>query len=999
MKKNLLLPKVLGVLTTLFLSHMLPARSVDPGIAAGVAKHFYQGTKKGRTLAENVSLSLVYPAVPQESDLLFIFNVNNNAGFVIVAADDDVTPILGYSDSGAFDPNDTPESLRKWLDGYEAQIFYVRENRLKADDKIRANWTELQNGVPALSETSGVGPLLQSTWNQGPNENLYTPGATPTGCVATAMAQLMYYWKFPAQGEGFHSYVENDYGALWADFGSSFYNWAIMPWHPNTPNQEISHLMYDCGIALDMNYSPIGSGASTQNVPAVLTRYFKYDPNTAVFKFREGNTDGQWIDLLKQELDALRPMQYRGTGSGGGHSFVCDGYDNNNLFHFNWGWGGSSDGFFNVNALNPGTLGAGGGTGGFNAGQGVVMGIQPDPSLKPDIRMSSVILASYVVSDATPLLFNANFINTGAQAFSGFVNVAAYDLMGNFVIKSSTPDVEYFNVDGAGAYILDNFDFSGLPPGTYSASLVYRTTNNAEWTKIPSGQYNNAVTFEMQSNSPLSIYEKPELSSATVMQGESFSLTTKLQKDVPGGVIIFKVSADLHALDGTWVRQLSELPSVAVVDGFPSEQIEFDVTGVNIAPGTYRIVIWAAPFNTINYMKVNVPNGFNAVTFLTVLPPPPPPDQYEPNNTQASAKLMPLNFAGNVALVSTFGSDHHNPQDEDYYKIVLPSDPAFHYSIAGRLQDAYNNTNGFAYTNDCFWRYHDGANWSGNFDDDMLTPGMNFLAPAGQTLTFFVKPYFAGTSGSYLLELAITKIPVLANDDPCNAISLPVNGIPQTGFSNVNATATPLEINLAPVPGSCLASWCNTETGVQVRHAMWFKFVAPANGAVEISTCGLADFDTQIAMFSVGDCNNSASYTLVAANDDGDGCSGYTSELTTGMAVGHTYYILVDGYEDATGNLGIKVTNLQASGVQNPEASGLLTVSPNPSSGLTHIKLGGGETIEQLQLSDLSGKLVSTLKTAGVETDLNLEGMANGLYLLQVRSGERMFTQKIMVQK
>ena len=186
----------------------------------------------------------------------------------------------------------------------------------------------------------------------------------------------MKYWEYPSQGIGFHSYNEDDYGTLSANFASTTYNWAAMPNNVTSSNNAVATLMYHCGVSVDMNYGVGGSSAQTLDVANALINYFGYSPQIeGLYKTNYSNV--QWINLLKTDLDNNRPIQYAGSGNGGGHSFVCDGYDNNDWFHFNWGWGGSSDGYFDLDYLNPGSLGTGGGTGGFNTNQRAIIGIQP----------------------------------------------------------------------------------------------------------------------------------------------------------------------------------------------------------------------------------------------------------------------------------------------------------------------------------------------------------------------------------------------------------------------------------------------------------------------------------------------------------------------------------------------------------------------------------------------------------------------------------------------
>jgi len=218
-----------------------------------------------------------------------------------------------------------------------------------------------------------VGPLLTTTWNQWPYYNDFCPPGTPTGCVATAMAQIMKYHNHPAQGTGSHSYSHATYGTLSADFGATTYQWNNMPSSltaGSTPEQKnaVATLMYHCGVAVEMNYTPSVSLANSYSFKYALPTYFKYDGGIDLKQRSEyfGN-DAGWHDLLKNELDAGRPIFYAGASSTGGHAFVCDGYDDGGCFHFNWGWSGSGDGWYVTSNL----------VNGYNNSQEIVLNIKP----------------------------------------------------------------------------------------------------------------------------------------------------------------------------------------------------------------------------------------------------------------------------------------------------------------------------------------------------------------------------------------------------------------------------------------------------------------------------------------------------------------------------------------------------------------------------------------------------------------------------------------------
>ena len=301
------------------------------------------------------------------------------SGYVIVAATERAYPLLGYSESGKINPNNLPCGLRMMLDLYAEQINAARSQDVKPVN-TRAD-VDPDNIV--------VDPLLGDIlWDQGMPFNGMTPGQTPTGCVATATAQIMRYWRYPDRAVGTHGYMSNLYGYLSHDYNYHL-DWNDMPAAPNgtpddeiqaKPNQTIARFMYGLAVAIDMNFAPQGSGTTHDKVVPALIRHYGYSKD--ILRVTEQEAGYLWASIIKSELDAGRPVLHGGTGSGGGHSFVCDGYTSDDLFHFNWGWSGISNGWFKLNALNPDALGTGGGTGGgYNKNRDIVINIAPPASI------------------------------------------------------------------------------------------------------------------------------------------------------------------------------------------------------------------------------------------------------------------------------------------------------------------------------------------------------------------------------------------------------------------------------------------------------------------------------------------------------------------------------------------------------------------------------------------------------------------------------------------
>lgn len=366
MKKNNFLTFTL-VSSLLALSFVSYANPVTKQTAQRVAANFYSQTFKssasGLVLAYTEDANDGQPAY-------YVFDVNNNGGFIIVSAEDAARPIIGYSDRGQYVIPTNNNNAAWWMNCRKKEIEYARSENRTATADISNEWTAYVNNTPVNrthSVMQVVNPLTQTTWDQGWPYNAMCPSNSVTGCVATAMAQILRYWSYPSHGHGYSGYWEkqidgfsNTYGYLEADYDSSNYAWSAMPYSVSNTNDEVAKLMYDCGVSVDMNYSPGGSGAWVINGDYPLSsqnsyvKYFGYNPATVKGVYESNYTYPNWIALIENELNNNRPVQYVGNDSvnNEGHTWVCDGYDVNNNFHMNWGWSGGDNGYYSPSALN-----------------------------------------------------------------------------------------------------------------------------------------------------------------------------------------------------------------------------------------------------------------------------------------------------------------------------------------------------------------------------------------------------------------------------------------------------------------------------------------------------------------------------------------------------------------------------------------------------------------------------------------------------------------------
>ena len=349
----------LTLLVLLLGFNSLNANPVDLGKAKNIGQRF--ACAKINNEINSNDLQLVYTGTSQRGNACFyVFNVGET-GFVIVSADDRFRPIVGYSDEGTFES----ENMSPELEFYLGKIIEARTSRNAVlFDNTEEEWQSVATTGKLISRNGGRGVdyICTTKWNQDSPYNLYAPEASSgpggrcyAGCVATAMSQVMKYWNHPTQGTGNKSYYCYGYGMQSANFGATTYDWEHMPDRLGGASQEeieaVALFMYHCGVSVEMQFSPTGSGANSWDVPYAIRHYFSYS-NQCSLQGRDEHPLIEWQNMLKEQFDLGWPVYYSGFSDSGGHAFVCDGYDDDDLFHFNWGWGGSSDGWFVIDEID-----------------------------------------------------------------------------------------------------------------------------------------------------------------------------------------------------------------------------------------------------------------------------------------------------------------------------------------------------------------------------------------------------------------------------------------------------------------------------------------------------------------------------------------------------------------------------------------------------------------------------------------------------------------------
>lgn len=384
------------------------AAPIDSTTAKQMAISFFND---GTSSSKNISVEKVELATSFSN--LHIFNLKETPGFVILAADDCAHPVLGYSTESNFDAATVPPTVIDWLNGYELQMEAALAHPV-FDANIAQEWTKLREGRSTLSRgTAVVAPLVTATWGQSSPYNTACPTNTLVGCVAVAMGQVMHYWKYPEHGTGSHSYT---YGGIThsVNFASATYNWEAMPDVLTSTNTNLATMLYHCGVGVEMEYGSsvsnaymITSAAHPYSAESALKNFFGYS-SEAHGELRSQYTDFQWIAMMKEDLDAGRPLIYNGFNQNytGGHCFVCDGYAENNYFHVNWGQRGSYDGYFLISAMNPANQN-------FSYNQGAIFGLCPQTLVgieEPDVADISV--SPNPTTGLVSILFSNDLQNT-----------------------------------------------------------------------------------------------------------------------------------------------------------------------------------------------------------------------------------------------------------------------------------------------------------------------------------------------------------------------------------------------------------------------------------------------------------------------------------------------------------------------------------------------------------------------------------------------------------
>lgn len=424
--------------------------------------------------------------ISEMPSLTYLFH-DSDGRFVITPADDCAAPLLGYGTN--FDPNNIPPAMVWWLECYSSQVQAIINGRGEA---------------ASTPEHPVVEPLVKTKWDQESPYNLlcpsYSEGKCVTGCVATAMAQVLNYHQWPrTTGIGTYSYVwGKTKQELSFDYASTTFEWGKMLdtyEYQNSSTESIyavATLMYACGVALQMNYGVNESGAKPRNQTRALIENFGYDCG-ASYHLAEYFSLTEWDEIIYNEISSKRPVLYGGRSEEGGHSFICDGYAGSGYYHINWGWGGSSDGYFKLSALNPYEQGTGGSSPGlgYNSQQDIVIGIQPP--VEGSVPQVPLFVTGSIQGDDNSGYINFGVYDPDQGIYSGFYSYYGATLKYEIAMKLTqtlTGNIYYAPITTTDLEPNYGFsrvwpNYSSIPTGKYAGTIAARLPERTDWQELP----------------------------------------------------------------------------------------------------------------------------------------------------------------------------------------------------------------------------------------------------------------------------------------------------------------------------------------------------------------------------------------------------------------------------------------------------------------------------------------------------------------------------------
>lgn len=594
-------------------------------------------------LSSEAAYSYKYATAIDNRNVLYLYQRGEDNGYIVLAANDDFTPVLGYCDEGTLpgDYSQLPDNLRYWLESLASEIDYASKHggALKS---------------PAFAEKTNIEPLCTTKWNQSAPFNEKCPernGSTcVTGCVATAMAQVLKYYNYPTKGIGTHSYTWEEGGnkTISFDYGNTTFDWENMidsynGSYNSTEADAVATLMYACGVGVDMKYTEVESGAYSVNIPRALVENFGYN-EYATYLQRDFYTFAEWEGYVYNTLANNGPVLFSGRNESSGHQFVCDGF-NDGYYHFNWGWGGVSDGWFLLSALDPRSQGIGGSNSGYNQNQAIIANLST--TANPDGTHYFAWYGNFNI-DSSSVDLGSNIFVSGELYNYTYKTVMGLTFGVMIVHEDGSDPIFYADIDG----VTDLTSGGGLPYMYGWREVQYYVTIP---TSLADGKYTIYPAIKCDN-------EKPQIIGVENTYRRMYDMTVSNGKAVftvpaHASVAVSDLTVDQNLYYNTYTQFSAKLKNESstmeysenvalVVEINGSKQAVTDATSVTILPGE--------SYNLSTVLKVN---------------------SYESSDLTGACKvyLAEVDNNGNYTYISDAVDSYLRAEASPSYNVIGPS--------------------------------------------------------------------------------------------------------------------------------------------------------------------------------------------------------------------------------------------------------------------------------------------------------------------------------------
>lgn len=729
MKKTLLLILGLVLTTSLFAGPVGKEEAKEKALAF---LNGNVGTKDGVAKAPRHQQDL---SLATTGDAYHVFNIGAGNGFVIVSGSDLTPDIIGYTDEGSFNPQSLPDNMKAWLQGYADQIEWVEKNGEPAASE------SVMRKAPADVKTP-IAALTSTKWGQGAPYNYQVPSGCVTGCVATAMAQVLYYCNkkegFPTgTTDGIAGYNDGRGHDVPACDALPAFDWANMQkTYTGLESKSASEaiavatLMQYCGASVGMKYGA-SSSSNSMLVADALKTYFGFDHHLKNI-YRGQYTNAEWEDIIYQELAAERPVLYSGDSSGGGHAFICDGYDADGYFHFNWGWRGDYNGYYLLSVVNPDKGGEGSGTSadGYTMNQDVVIGIQKSTGdMTPEDARVSVSKFTYrgasTVAKSASAVFYVDLYVKSELTFNQRMafSIGIFDDSDNLVYRAGGYGTSDFTPGGHWSKDNDDFNLNLnlLADGkTYKVKLVSQLEGSSDW--LPAfGSDDYYVKAEVEGTNVKFTTVSPDY----ILTASDVKLTTDGLADTPQtitakikntGTSPYRSNLYLFA-SGTLVsgNGVNVEPGETVLASFSYKPTSTGMPTIKITTdeaGTNEIAISGTPSVTITTGGNDTP----ALTFSSLN------DAFNLVTVSGVKKFLGMKAKGTITVTNTSGTNYvgqvcvlvknsdNGVRFEDYQPLVVMAGKTANVSFEYDLDNAAHHYYGWiAYKHNSAWENVDGS--------------------------------------------------------------------------------------------------------------------------------------------------------------------------------------------------------------------------------------------------------------------------------------------------